>query len=188
MTTMKTLKTLALSLLASAALVTALPTTEAVASNYPPSYVSCGTVDSITTGPFELLKHTLSLSGRRARLTVAYRGYLRDWYPDHEINLWIRLNGHDVFVPAQAGTHNDAYVMFDSGPRDCVWTTPPNTSGVWVCNNPTPTEANLFFWAFNEWGGQNAWDIEVAAESHGQWDSNWGSNFHGRFEPRNSCS
>jgi len=41
----------------------------------------------------------------------------------------------------------------------------------------------VFYWAFNEQYRQNAWDIHVAAESHGQWDSNWGNNYYGRFEP-----
>lgn len=179
---------IALSILAPAVLVAALlPTSEAAASNYPPDYTTCGVEDYYTTGPFELIKETVD-HGPHVRLTVAYRGYLRDWFADDEINFWISLNGNDVFVPASAGTHDDAYVLFDSGPRDCVWTTPPNTSGVWVCSDPTPTEEHLFFWAINASGFQNAWDIEVAAEANGYWDSNWGDNFYGRFEPRISCS
>lgn len=192
------------STLAPALLAAALLPTEAEASNYPPSYPICSVEDHVTTGPFELVRETVDpYNEGHAYLTVAYRGYLRDWYADDEINLWIRLNGNDVFVPASTGTHDDAYAFFDSGPRACVWcvpnmpyyveacdgvTPPPPSSGAWICQEPTATEQHLFFWAFDEWGNQNAWDIEVAAEANGQWDSNWGANFHGRFEPRSSCS
>jgi len=195
---------IALSTLAPAMLAAALIPTAAEASNYPPSYAVCGIEDHIVTGPFELIKETVDPSDGHAYLTVAYDGYLRDWYADDDINLWIRLNGHDVFVPASPGTYDDAYAFFDSGPRDCRWcppnppeylaggcegvTLPPYSSGTWVCNEPTATEQHLFYWAFDEWDDQNAWDIEVAAEANGQWDSNWGNNFYGRFEPRNSCS
>ena len=138
-----------------------------------------------------------------AKLTVAYRGYLRDLYPDHEINLYIRLNGSDAFLPASAGAHGDAYVLVSNAPRDCRWCSPPpdasgqricggaplppTSSGTWVCNEPTATEEDLFLWAYDHSGHMNAWDIEVAAESHGAWDSNLGSNYAARFEARSSC-
>lgn len=61
------------------------------------------------------------------------------------------------------------------------------SSGQWVCQWPTSTEEHMFFWAFDGYGHQNAWDIYVAAEAGGEWDSNWGANFYGRFEPVNSC-
>lgn len=194
---------LTLSTLLPAVLAVALLPTDAEASNYPPSYNICGLEDYVTTGPFELIKETVDTYSGHAYLTVAYRGYLRDWYADDEINFWIRLNGNDVFVPAQAGAYDDAYAFFDSGPRGCVLCSPgqqgyvpapceglvypPYSSGTWVCSEPSTTEAHLFFWAFDEWDDQNAWDIEVAAEANGQWDSNWGNNFYGRFEPRNAC-
>jgi len=195
---------IALSILAPAVLVAALlPTSEAAASNYPPDYTTCGVDDYYTTGPFELIKETVD-HGTHVRLTVAYRGYLRDWFADDEINFWIRLNGNDVFVPASPGTNDDAYASFDNGPRHCVWcpngqqgyvpsycegiTFGPYSSGQWVCSGPSSTEQHLFFWSHDQHGFQNAWDIEVAAEANGYWDSNWGNNFYGRFEPRNSCS
>lgn len=174
----------------------------AEASNYPPSYSTCGAVDTVQTGPFELIKKSVDLYDAHAQLTIAYRGYLRDMYPDDEINFYVQLNGNDAFIPASAGSYDDAYVMLDSGPRDCVWCGnggfnpysvcdgiqfPPYSSGQWVCNDMTPTEAELFYWAFNQYNQQNAWDIHVAAESHGYWDSNWGGNFYGRFEPRLAC-
>jgi hypothetical protein len=170
---------------------------EAHASMYPPSYPTCGIVDTVTTGPFELVKKTVDYSDH-AQLTVAYRGYLRQYFPDNQINIYVRLNGNDAFLPASAGTNGDAYIFLDSGPRSCVWCSNggfnvypqcdgmvygPYASGAWWCAEPNATEANVFYWAFNEHNRQNAWDIEVAAESHGYWDSNWGNNYDGRFEP-----
>ncbi|XXT17086.1 hypothetical protein WME94_43345 [Sorangium sp. So ce429] len=174
---------------------------EGAASNYPPSYDYCGPTTTAHAGPFEIIQDPVRSDA--AKLTVAYRGYLRDLYPDHEINLYIRLNGSDAFLPASAGAHGDAYVLVSNAPRDCAWCSPPpdasgqricggaplppTSSGTWVCNEPTATEEDLFLWAYGQYGHMNAWDIEVAAESHGAWDSNLGSNYAARFEARSSC-
>lgn len=178
---------------------------DSAASWYPPSYPMCSARDTAYSGPFELIKDTANpYSNHNSQLTVAYRGYLRNHFPDGEINLYVRLNGSDVFVPANAGGNNDAYAYFNAGPRACSICSPPpydyqngaicddyefqeNQSPTWVCEWPNDVEDELFFWAFNEAGYQNAWDIEVAAESHGWWDSNWGYNYHARFEPRTGC-
>ncbi|WP_437753576.1 hypothetical protein [Sorangium sp. So ce1389] len=174
---------------------------EGAASNYPPSYDYCGPTTTAHAGPFEIIQDPVRSDA--AKLTVAYRGYLRDLYPDHEINLYIRLNGSDAFLPASAGAHGDAYVLVSNAPRDCRWCSPPpdasgqricggaplppTSSGTWVCNEPTATEEDLFLWAYDQYGHMNAWDIEVAAESHGAWDSNLGSNYAARFAARSSC-
>jgi hypothetical protein len=118
---------------------------------------------------------------------VAYRGYLRSWFPDNEINIYVRLNGEGAFLPASAGSSNDAYIYVSNAPRDCVlcggYPYPPGCNGsTWVCNEPSQTEEQLFFWAYDQYS-MNAWDIEVAAESHGFWDSNYGANYDARFEP-----
>lgn len=93
-------------------------------------------------------------------------------------------------------------MFLDSGPRACTWcangnvpypqsacagiTFGPYESGRWVCGQPTAIEQHVFFWAFNNNnnGDLNAWDIELAAEADGEWDSNYGANFDVRFEPR----
>ena len=169
-------------------------------SNYPPDHDYCPPSDSVYAGPFELIRDTRFVYN--ATLTVAYRGYLRDLYPDDEINIYVWLNGQDAFLEASPGANNDAYVFLNSGPRDCVWCSEggvnqsPACEGVdygqyagarWVCAEPSEVEEDIFFWAFGSGGVQNAWDIYVAAESHGSWDSNFASNFYGRFEPRGSC-
>ncbi len=177
-------------------------TRDAAASNYPPSYNYCGPTTTVHAGPFEIIQDPVREDS--ANLTVAYRGYLRDWYPDSEITLYVWLNGHDAFLPATAGTNGDAYVLVSNAPRGCAWCSPPpynyasqpicggvelppGSSGTWVCAAPTATEEHLFFWAYDQNGDMNAWDIEVAAESHGYWDSNLGANYAARFEARTSC-
>jgi hypothetical protein len=190
-----------LKLAAAAPLALALSlTTAAEASNYPPDYNLCGDRDTLTSGPFEFIRDTVDTYDGHARLTVAYRGQLRNVCADDQINFYVRLNGNDAFLEANPGSNGDAYIFLDSGPRACVFcypgsyysacdgiSYPYNSGGHWVCSDPTPTEEHLFFWAFNENGDQNAWDIDVAAECNGQWDSNWGSNYAVRFEPRLSC-
>ncbi len=170
-----------------AALVSAsalLASTDAVASNYPPSYDYCSARYTRTSGPFEIVQDWIQHDD--ANLTVAYRGYLRNYFPDNEINFYIRLNGNDAFVPASAGSNNDAYVLVHSGAYDCTYCAPyygglcDGQSG-WVCSWPNATEDHLMFWAWNNTSA-NAWDVEVAAESHGYWDSNYGQNFKARFD------
>ncbi|EYF01720.1 hypothetical protein [Chondromyces apiculatus] len=166
------------------------------ASNYPPSYDYCGRVDTALTGPFEIIRDHVDY-GDHMKLTVTYDGYLRDTFADEDINIYIRLNGHDAFIGANAGVNDDAYIFLDSGPRACFWCSPGGynqnaacdeveyplySSGMWLCSGPSPTEEHLFYWAFNEQGRLNAWDIEVAAEANGNWDSNYGSNYHARLE------
>ena len=160
---------------------------DSAASNYPPSYDYCGPTRTNYSGPFEVIQNPIRTDA--AGLTVAYRGYLRSWFPDNEINIYIRLNGNDAFLPASAGSNSDAYVYVSNAPRDC-WMCggPPYTPecgnpGSWVCSQPSETEEDLFYWAYGQYS-MNAWDIEVAAESHGYWDSNYGYNYYTRFEPQ----
>ncbi|MBK8255776.1 MAG: hypothetical protein IPK82_24300 [Polyangiaceae bacterium] len=189
---------------AAAAACVLMATQDSQASFYPPDYPICSARDTQTQGPFELIKDTKSPYSRNAQLTVAYRGYLRNSFPDNEINFYIRLNGNDIFIPASSGSNGDTYAYLNAGPRNCVICSPPpydyqnaplcatyefaeNQSSTWVCEGPSADEQEIFFWAFNDYGQQNAWDIQVAAESHGYWDSNWGWNYSGRFEPRTGC-
>lgn len=192
-------KFLAASLALAFAAVAAAPS-DAAASNYPPDYDVCGRVDAVTTGPFEVIRDLADFTNH-VKLTVAYRGYLRDYFPDEDINIYIRLNGNDAFIPAYAGTNDDAYIYLDSGPRGCFYCGnggynpnpscgdiefPPYSSGTWVCGGPSEIEEHIFVWAFNPQGYLNAWDVEVAAEANGWWDSNYGANYYARLEPA-SC-
>lgn len=186
--------------LAVLALSLLLPVSSARASDYPPDYPICSVYDSATTGPFEVIRHTRRLPGRLATLTVAYRGYLRGLYPDNQISIYIQLNGRQQTLAASAGTNNDAYVLLNAGPRACIkcmrYQNLPQCAehfanggqdGVWVCQQPTAVESDLFFYAFDSNGNQNAWDISLAATSHGQWDSNMGNNYFARLPARSSC-
>ena len=189
-------------LFAAIALAAGLVSGTAAASNYPPSYPLCSYSETHTTGPFEVIRRNIDVWDKHVGLTIAYDGYLRDYYPDNEINFYIKINGNDEFVAAGAGVNDDAYAYFDSGPRACVWcvpnyagnssacdglTYPEYSSGQWVCGGMNAVEQSLFYWGWDQSGQQNAWDIEVAAESHGNWDSNYGNNFYTRFEPNNTC-
>lgn len=178
----------------------AFTATDADASNYPPDYPICSVTETLYSGPFEVIRRLIDPYDSHVQLTVAYDGYLRDEYADDEINVYIRLNGQDALISAKAGTYDDAYIFLDSGPRACTWCANGNVpynqpacegivfgpyeSGRWVCGQPTQVEQHMFYWAFNNYGDLNAWDIELAAEANGEWDSNYGANFDVRFEPR----
>ena len=181
------------------ALAAVTPIPLAHASLYGPDYDVCSAVDVATTGPFTVVRDFVDLADEHIKLTVAYDGYLRDTYPDDQISLYVRLNGHDALIAAQAGQHDDAYVLLNSGIRGCRWCEPgsPNNAaecvaasypvgaaGIWHCQQPDASEQHLFFWAFDPEGGLNAWDLELAAEAGGEWDSDYGANFDLRLEPR----
>ncbi|WP_426745024.1 hypothetical protein VZQ01_26525 [Myxococcus faecalis] len=187
-------------LLAALALSLLLPFASARASDYPPDYPICSVYDSVTTGPFEVIRHTRRLPGRLATLTISYRGFLRGLYPDHQISIYVSLNGRQQTLAASAGANNDAYVFLNAGPRACTkcmryMNTPlcnahfaaGGQEGVWVCEQPSAVENDLFFYAFDQNGNQNAWDIHVAATAGGQWDSNLGNNYFARLPARSSC-
>jgi hypothetical protein len=186
--------------LALALLVVTLAPVQTFASWYPPDYRVCTARDVQRTGPFELIRDVTRYDRNGVALTVAYRGYLLERFPAEDINLYVRINGRDVLVPAQAGSHGDAYAYFQAGARNCgmcvdykapTWPecaafleTHPGAD--WVCQGPTADEQELFAWAFDG-TYLNAWDIAVSAEAHGQWDSNFGGDFQARFEPRSGC-
>ena len=177
---------------------------ESRASNYPPDYKVCSSAETVTTGPFEIIRHINNpWSGHHADLTAAYRGYLRAWFPDDQIRIYINLNGNGALLSASSGSNNDAYVFLNSGLNSCYmcigYQSAPGsecqqyianggTDGSWLCKQPTATEAHLFLWAYSSSGAQNAWDIQVAAEAGGYWDSNYGQNVRARFEPKTTCN
>lgn len=176
---MKSLVALSTALVASAAL---LVPADASASAYPPDYDYCPGWYSLSSGPFEFIQDWVQDDD--ADLTIAYRGYLRDHFPDHEINFYIRVNGNDAFVPASAGANDDAYVLIHGGPYDCGYCTGAGcVQPSWVCSWPSSVEEHLLYWGWSSYQTVNAWDVEVAAESHGYWDSNYGQNYSVRFEP-----
>jgi hypothetical protein len=152
------------------------------------------------TGPFEVIRDVWNYGRNGVGLTVSYRGELLQRFPASELHFYVRLNGHDIYVPAWQGTHGDAYAYLRSGARDCsicqesmraswpacdAWLS-AGRSPDWVCGGPSADEGELFSDAFDG-SSMNAWDIEVAAEAHGQWDSAFGRNFACRFEPRHGC-
>lgn len=177
-----------------------LASTTAHASNYPPDYDMCSLTETLDSGPFRVIRDFVDPWDEHYKLTIVYDGYLRDQYADDQINFYVSLNGNSAMLDALPGVNDDAYVFLDSGPRGCFWcpngpnpnsscnnvTFDPYQSGKWICSYPSAVENHLFYWSHDEFGGLNAWDIELAAEAGGQWDSNYGGNFDVRFEPR-SC-
>lgn len=46
----------------------------------------------------------------------------------------------------------------------------------------------MFQWAYDAASTLHAWDVFVAAEANGEWDSNFGNNFYGRLPERRVCA
>lgn len=196
-------------LLAALALALILPVAQAQASDYPPDYAICNVTDSVTSGPFQIIRNTTRVPGRGATLTVSYRGYLRNKYPDSQIKIYVSLNGNNPqpilgtpMMQAYSGTNNDAYIYLNAGPRACskcmaymasgwpecqAFLAAGNYEGQWLCVQPSALENHMFQWAFDTNSYQNAWDVYVAAEANGEWDSNYGANYYGRLPAKTSC-
>ncbi len=203
---MKTVKML----LAAVTMALVLPAAQAQASNYPPDYPVCNVTDKVTSGPFEIIRNTKRLPGRGSSLTISYRGYLRSKYPDNQIKIYVSLNGQNPqpvlgtpLIQASAGSNGDAYIYLNAGVRNCQmcqaymasgWPEckahldAGNPEGQWLCQQPSALENHMFYWAFDQNGYLNAWDVSVAAEANGEWDSNMGANYYGRLPARMSCS
>lgn len=200
---MKIVKTL----LAALALALILPAARAQASDYPPDYAICDVSDvkdALPAGPFKVIRRITKVPGRGVTLTVTYNGYLRTKYPDSQIKLYVSLNGQNPLqinqplIQANTGTNNDAYIYLNAGPRDCgkcmsymtTWQqcqdflAAGNYEGQWLCTQPSALENHMFYFAFDLNNYLNAWDVYVAAEANGEWDSNMGANYYARFEPR----
>jgi hypothetical protein len=181
----------------------ALPSS-ALASFYPPGYEiqkSCQ-----TQGPVEVcaINHRY---GSFPRLSVKYSGPLSasSW---GRVSAYVKLNGREGFFPMQNSDFHEILVVNQPKPYLCFALSPnqPDTpseptphgaygwcrytrgegagSLVWEVEPLPQQEAQLFFWARNNYGLANAWDVEVAFTSSvtGEWDSQQGSNYRFRFE------
>jgi hypothetical protein len=196
-------------LLLAALALALIPAAQVQASNYPPDYAICNVTDTVTAQPagaFQLIRRITKVPGRGVSLTVSYRGYLRNKYPDSQIKIYVSLNGNNPLpvlgtpmIQASTGSNGDAYVYLHAGPRNCgmcmsymadswpeckAFLDAGNHEGQWLCQQPSALENHMFQWAFDSNNYLNAWDISVAAEANGEWDSNFGANYFGRFEPK----
>lgn len=120
-------------------------------------------------GPIEVCR-TQDLRGDLG-LTIRYRGGLLG---SEDLKAWVRLNGREgrfALEPVLEGYPRrlvSAQVFLaGEGCERRSW---------WVC------APDLFFYAQNENGDPNAWDVEIAvSNSAGEWDSRFGANYRFRF-------
>ena len=152
----------------------------AEASNYPPDYPMCYEREIAEVGPFKLIKETLNPYARAFRLTVAYNGELKN---SADVGFWIRLNGQEITVRAEQGRYNDVFVELHSSLHNCTMA----GSNGWQCESPDAFEKRIFYYAADQNGRENDWDVEVAAVAKGRWDSNRGKNYQARFGANRDC-
>lgn len=166
----------------------------AEASNYPPGYAverSCQ-----TKGPVEVCAVNQHY-GQYPRLNIYYKGVLTENNSSGKLNAWIQMNGRRGFYPFSDNTllisEPVAYFCWVGGVPEghegpyagCLYPTHTEPAGsiVWELNPIPQDELDLFFYARNQYGIGNAWDVELAfVNEAGQWDSNWSQNYRFRFE------
>jgi hypothetical protein len=176
----------------------------ALASFYPPGYVIQRTCQ--TQGFVEVcaVNHHW---GSFPRLSVKYTGGLMANSWGH-VSAYMKLNGRDSVYPMTNSNFTEHLYLnepkpylchtVDSNlaeplPRPpqgggygwCAYTRAPGGGGlVWEVHPMPAHEADLFFYARDEFGRSNAWDVEVAFVSTltGEWDSLSGMNYRFRFE------
>lgn len=175
--------------------------TIASASDYPPGYVISTRCQS--NGPVEVCALNREY-GSFPRLSVRFKGTLLEnsW---GRISAFVKLNGKSgMFKMSNYNfTENLLIGSFDYGrcivkdsntpeaqpPRGeygwCKGDGVPGGGGlVWeVTRGVNPAEQDLLFYARNERGVANAWDIELSfVDEWGNWDSLEGQNYRFRIE------
>ncbi len=189
--------------LTAAATLTLLPSKTAHASFYPPGYVVERTCQ--TQGPVEVctLNHHYS---NYPRISLTYAGPLitNSW---GRVSAFVKLNGRSGVFPMRNANYAEHLTLAEPQAYLCHTVDsnlqpplppPPASGGFTWCKHtrspggggltwevePIPqNEVDLYFYARNEYGVANAWDIEVAfVNESGEWDSNLGENFRFRFE------
>jgi hypothetical protein len=168
--------------------------TPAWASDYPPGYSverSCK-----SQGPVEICAVNQHY-GQYPRLTVRYTGPLQNQSGD--LKAWVQLNGRSGLFAFNAATDTlhlnepESYRCFVGplpdwyqGPYgSCIYAPAGAQVGslIWEVKPIEKAEADLFFYARNQFGTANAWDIELAlVDGAGNWDSLYSDNYRFRFE------
>jgi hypothetical protein len=166
---------------------------ETAQSFYPPGYVI--STECRTDGPVEIC--ALNRGSGVPQLRIRYAGYLlaEQW---GRISAWVRLNGREgtfrlenrdfaewanlgalrdvklCAIPDSTGVNPTAPQYPVCTDRDPV----PGGSVTWTSKPAPEAEQALFFYARNQFGLANDWDVEVAFVSDdGRWDSRFGANY-----------
>ncbi|MCA2960110.1 MAG: hypothetical protein IOD12_07650 [Silvanigrellales bacterium] len=159
------------------------------ASNYPPDYV----IDSEckVVGPARVCAQNRRYGGW-PRFTVSYQGPLQatQW---GRISVYVSLNGRQGVFPM--ANSNFVEMVSVGGLRNvstCVPAGSPSVGrpypactggGSWNYSLPSQAELDVMFYARDQVGQPNAWDMSFAfVAEDGTWDSANGANYSIRFE------
>ncbi|RYZ60385.1 MAG: hypothetical protein EOP07_00950 [Proteobacteria bacterium] len=181
-------------ILASGLLLTSVLASSAWASDYPPGY---GVERSCKTqGPVEVCVVNQHY-GQYPRLSIRYNGSLQN--QTGGLKAWIQLNGRSGLYAFENSSDTlslnepESYRCFVGplpdwyqGPYgSCLYehTGAEVGSMIWEVKPEDAAESDLFFYARNQFGTANAWDIELAlVDEAGRWDSLYSANYRFRFE------
>lgn len=172
---------------------------QAQASFYPPDYVIQSKCQ--TQGPVEVCAINQQY-GQHPRLSLVYRGELMAEHWGH-IEAQVKLNGRQGHF--QMANQNYAEHLMLNDPRSylcwtldsnnpppaeerpgqypwCTTSSAPGGGGlVWELEPAPASESEIFFFARNEFGQANVWDLEVSFETDSGESER--SSYVFRFEP-----
>lgn len=141
-----------------------------LASNYPPNYMWGS--QCVEDATFKLCRTS---SNSHAALRIEYRGQLQG-HPG--LAYYVKLNGRDGVYAPEPGYD---YLALTNGYTRCDYIQGSGSS--WDCKDAPQAMKDLFFWARDEHGNLNDWDLEVAVvDGDGRWDSRFGANYHFRID------
>jgi hypothetical protein len=165
--------------------------TVASASDYPPDYVVESECKDV--GPAVVC----ALNRRHGiwpRLSITYKGGLMasQW---GRISAYVELNGRSGTFSMTNANFSESVTL--GGPRNVTRCVPADSASVgrpypacavnspnhYNYDLPLQAESDLFFFARNNQGMANAWDVELAfVAQDGSWDSAGNGNYRVRFE------
>lgn len=143
----------------------------ATASNYPPNYVvesQCQEQGNVKVCAIN--QHY----GTYPRLSVVYNGQLlaTQW---GRIGARVSFNGRSGLFPMSNANYSESVVIGDlTGVSLCVDASSPSVGrpypactgqGSWNFSLPSAADADLLFYARNDRGSANAWDVSVSFEA-----------------------
>lgn len=137
----------------------------------------CDTIDVV-----QVCRH--HTEGASAALTIEYQGRLNRYEP---VSVWIKLNGRAETYKMKSSFGKSTLLLTNGAiecslcsaePRPDAVTCPgPWFSDHWICTEAPREMKDLFYWAVDNQGRFNDWDIEVAFVSGSDWDSLYGLNY-----------
>lgn len=150
--------------------------TSQLASNYPPDYSW-----NSTCAYNEILEVCRSENGVSSFMKIYYKGNLMN---STNLRAFVKLNGREGFFGSfTAAMDGRRPLTLSNASYNCRPQYDEHGVVSYNCEKPTDEMKGLFFFAKDQIGRFNAWDVEIAiVDQDNKWDSNLGANYKFRIE------